>query len=216
MSSATRSHRSATRRTSFCEGAAASPIVLAHAASVIERQVQHMTRLVDDLLDVARFTSGKIILRRERVDVIRSWPTRWRPIAHRRRNKNSRSLPPCHRTKSSSRWTPPASARCLSNLLDNAIKYTEAGGSIRVSLEPGADAVEIRVRDTGIGIEGDMLEKIFALFTQAERGRGRSHGGLGIGLMLVHSLVTMHGGTVHALSEGPGTGSEFVVRFPRD
>ena len=175
-----------------------------------------MTRLVDDLLDVARVTSGKIILRRERVDVmplVANALETHRPQAAQQKLQITASLPPdeVFLTVDPTRFS-----QVLSNLLDNAIKYTEAGGSIRVTVGPGADAVEIRVRDTGIGIEGDMLEKIFALFAQAERGRGRSHGGLGIGLMLVHSLVTMHGGTVRALSDGPGTGSEFVVRFPRD
>jgi two-component system CheB/CheR fusion protein len=199
----------------ICEGAADNPL-LARAAGVIERQVQHMTRLVDDLLDVARITSGKIILRQERIDIIplvaHALETH-RAQAAQQKLRITASLP---QGEVFLTVDPTRFSQVLANLIDNAIKYTEAGGSVLVSVAPAADAVEIRVRDTGIGIEGDMLEKIFALFAQADRGRGRSLGGLGIGLMLVHTLVTMHGGTVRALSDGPGTGSEFLVRFPRD
>ena len=102
----------------------------------------------------------------------------------------------------------------LFNLLDNAAKYTERGGQI--ALVPTADAewAEVRVRDTGVGIAAEMLTRIFEMFTQLDRSLDRTQGGLGIGLMLVRRLVEMHGGTVQALSEGPGRGSEFVVRLP--
>jgi len=102
----------------------------------------------------------------------------------------------------------------LANLLNNAAKYTERGGRIRLSAEREGGEVVVRVRDAGIGIPADLLPRVFDLFTQAERSLDRSQGGLGIGLALVKSLVEMHGGRVEAHSEGPGRGSEFVVRLP--
>ena len=105
-------------------------------------------------------------------------------------------------------------AQALSNLLNNAAKYTERGGRISLTAEPVAHEVLVRVRDSGIGIPADQLAKIFDMFVQVDRSLERSRGGLGIGLTLVKRLVELHGGTVEAHSEGPGHGSEFVVRLP--
>ena len=102
----------------------------------------------------------------------------------------------------------------LTNLIHNAVKYTEPGGVIRISVRQQQDMVEVRVRDTGIGISADMLPRVFDLFTQAENALDRSQGGLGIGLSLVRRLVEMHGGSVCAYSPGPGQGSEFTIRLP--
>jgi signal transduction histidine kinase len=103
----------------------------------------------------------------------------------------------------------------LFNLLDNAAKYTERGGQISLVLTADTEWAEVRVSDTGVGIAKEMLTRIFEMFTQLDRSLDRTQGGLGIGLMLVRRLVEMHGGTVYALSEGAGRGSEFVVRLPR-
>ena len=184
-------------------------------SGVIERQVELMTRLVDDLLDVSRITSGKVTLRREPVAiaaVIAQAVEIARPPAESRKETLEAEV------AAGVGWVDGDQARlvqAVGNLLDNAIKYTEAGGHIRLTARAEADEIVIAVRDTGVGIASDLLPYVFDLFTQADRSLERRQGGLGIGLTLVRRLVEMHGGRVEAASEGPGRGSEFTIRLPR-
>jgi CheY-like chemotaxis protein len=180
----------------------------------MERQLAALVRLVDDLLDVSRITRGKVQLRPEPVElaevVARAVETST-PLIQSRRHELKVSLPPGPVRLTAD---PTRLAQVLANLLNNAAKYTEEGGRIRLTAErQGGDAV-VRVRDTGIGIPADVLPRVFELFAQADRSLDRAQGGLGIGLTLVKSLVEMHGGGVQARSEGLGRGSEFVVRLP--
>jgi PAS domain S-box-containing protein len=181
---------------------------------MVERQVKHLVRLVDDLLEVSRITQGKIELRKERVDlgtVISHALDTSRALIDAGHHGLEVSLPP-------EPFLIEADAvrltQVFANLLNNAAKYTEPGGTIRVGVEQQGHEAVVSVRDTGIGIPAEMLPKVFDVFTQAERSIDRSQGGLGIGLSLVRHLVAMHGGTVTARSEGPGRGSEFEVRLP--
>jgi signal transduction histidine kinase/DNA-binding response OmpR family regulator len=181
---------------------------------MMDRQVQHLVRLVDDLLDLSRITSGKIRLQRKPVDVgavlARAAET-CRPLIDQRRHRLTVAPPPRPLAVEGDevRLT-----QVVGNLLNNAAKYTEESGQIWVSAgREGGDAV-IRVRDTGVGIPPEMLGSIFELFTQIDRSLDRSQGGLGIGLTLVRQLVELHAGRVEASSLGPGRGSEFVVRLP--
>lgn len=201
------------------------PEQLAWARDVIQRQVDHLTRLVRDLLDVSRITTGKIALQKQPLElaqVIAHAVETSRPLIDARRQELALEIPeqPLRVEGDLVRL-----AQVLSNLLNNAAKFTAESGSIRVTLEPEAALVEpparatpawavLRVRDTGRGIAPEMLSKVFDLFTQAQAPPGRGSDGLGIGLALVRNLVQMHGGTVEAHSEGAGTGSEFVVRLP--
>jgi PAS domain S-box-containing protein len=179
-----------------------------------ERQVQHMARLLDDLLDVSRISRGRIELRREVVGVaavVSRTVEAVRPLMEERRHELTVALParPLQVEADSARLE-----QVLTNLLNNAAKYTEAGGHIWLTAgREGGEAV-LRVRDTGIGIAPDMLPRIFDLFVQAERRLDRSQGGVGIGLTLVKKLVELHGGRIQASSDGLGRGSEFVVRLP--
>jgi PAS domain S-box-containing protein len=188
--------------------------VLQKARSMVERQVRHMTRLIDDLLDVTRITRGKVQLRREHVDlsiVVQRAVDTARPLVDTRRLTLSVSLP------RAPVWVDADPARLeqvVGNLLNNAAKYTDPGGRIWVTAAETDGQAEIRVRDTGVGLSPELLPRVFDLFTQAERTLDRSQGGLGIGLTLVKSLVEMHGGAVSAQSGGPGRGSEFVVTLP--
>jgi PAS domain S-box-containing protein len=199
-------------------GPAADPTV-GQCVDLIERQVQHLTRLVDDLLDVSRITRGKITLHKETVDlatvVTRAVQTS-RPLIERNRHQLTLSLPaePVRVLADPTRLE-----QVFSNLLTNAAKYTERGGLIGVTIARtgrGSEPAEVvvRIRDTGFGIAADLLPHVFDLFTQADDTRDRSQGGLGIGLTLVKSLVQLHGGRVTAHSDGPGKGSEFVVYLP--
>jgi len=184
-------------------------------SGVIERQVGLMTRLVDDLLDVSRITSGKITLKREPVSiaaVIAQAAEAARPPAESRKEALEVDVAP------DVGWVDGDQARLVQvvgNLLDNAIKYTEEGGHIRLTARADDREVVIAVRDSGVGIAADLLPHVFDLFAQADRSLERRQGGLGIGLTLVRRLVDMHGGRVEAASEGPGRGSEFTIRLPR-
>ena len=173
-----------------------------------------MAHMVDDLLDVSRFTRGQVELRKERVsltDAITRAVETARPLIEARRHDLILSAPPEAVALDAD---PMRLNQVFGNLLNNAAKYTEAGGRIWVTVaRDGAEAV-VRIRDTGIGLAPDMLTRVFDLFTQEQRTLDRSQGGLGIGLTLVRSLVELHGGTVKAASDGPGRGSEFVVRLP--
>ncbi|MDI1432455.1 hybrid sensor histidine kinase/response regulator [Polyangium sorediatum] len=184
------------------------------STAMIERQVQHMTRLVDDLLDVSRITSGKIKLKKGHVDVAvavgRALETA-RPLLDARKHEVSVEMP------TEPVWVhadPTRLTQMVENLLTNAAKYTEERGRITLAVERAEDIASIRVRDTGVGIPKEMLTRVFDLFTQVDRSLARSEGGLGIGLTLVKNIAEMHGGTVEACSEGRGKGSEFIVRLP--
>jgi PAS domain S-box-containing protein len=186
------------------------------AASVIERQIGHLTRLVDDLLDVSRITSGKIALRKEAVDLqvpILSAVDGARPSFERKRQvfEFHHDGSPLPVSGDETRLT-----QIVLNLLSNASKYTPPGGHITLLLERSDKQAVIRVSDDGMGIAPDLLPRMFDLFVQGERGLDRSEGGLGLGLTLVRRLVDLHGGTVSASSQGLGRGSEFEVRLPLD
>jgi PAS domain S-box-containing protein len=184
------------------------------AREVMERQVEHMVRLVDDLLDVSRIMRGKVELRRQPTElttvVARAVETA-QPMIDAEGHQLAVSLPP------EPLWVQGdlvRLAQVVSNLLNNAAKYTDRGGRIWLSARrEGAEAV-LRVRDTGIGIAPDALPRIFDMFFQAERRTRNAQGGLGIGLSLIRGLVELHGGRVEARSGGPGKGSEFLVRLP--
>ncbi len=184
------------------------------AVEIVQRQVKHMTRLLEDLLDVSRITLGKITLREEEVDisrVVRAAVELTRPLIVERHHDVTVTLPaqPLLVSGDAARL-----AQVVSNLLNNAAKYTDEYGKISVSAEREAQQVVIKVTDNGTGITPELLPRVFELFTQAERTLDRSQGGLGIGLALVKSLVTMHGGSVEARSENASVGSEFIVRLP--
>lgn len=181
---------------------------------LIDRQVTHLSRLVDDLLDVGRITSGAVRLQSQPLDLVTlvtQAVESARPAIDSRRHVLELSLPACPLVVVGD---PVRLAQVISNLLTNAAKYTDDGGHIRVGVEAEATEVRVRVRDTGIGIPPDMLSAVFDLFTQVDRSLDRSQGGLGIGLTLVKRLVEMHCGRVTAQSGGVGAGSEFTVILP--
>ena len=186
----------------------------ARALSVIDRQTGNLARMVDDLLDVSRITSGKIVLRRqpaelgeicEHVHQILDAPARSAGIAL------AIALPPGPTVVDGD---PVRIEQIVSNLLGNAIKYTPEGGTVSLTLCRERDRAVLQVRDDGIGIAPEMIGSIFDPFVQAHGAQGRSRGGLGLGLALVRDLVEMHGGTVTAESDGPGRGSAFTVSLP--
>jgi signal transduction histidine kinase len=181
---------------------------------IIERQVNHMVRLVDDLLELSRITSGKIELQPEIMDladVIHNAIETSRPLLETGGRQFSVTLPfpPLTIEGDLVRLT-----QVLANLLNNAAKYTPEGGSITLVAERSADQAQISIRDTGMGIPPAMLGQVFDMFTQINRHLKRSQGGLGIGLMLVKRLVELHGGIVEVFSDGEGLGAEFIVRLP--
>jgi PAS domain S-box-containing protein len=182
--------------------------------AVVERQVRQLSRLVDDLLDVSRIREGKITLRIERLDlatIVNRAVETTRPLIEERRHSLQLLLPSAPICLEAD---PARLEQILANLLNNSAKYTEPGGHIWLSAEQIKEAIEIRVRDSGIGIAAEMLPRIFDMFVQAEHGVTRSSSGLGIGLSLVRRLVEMHGGSITAYSAGIGQGSEFVLRLP--
>ncbi len=184
------------------------------AQLIMERQLSQMVRLIDDLLDVSRISLGRIELRKERVALSRVLLQAFetiRPLIQER--QHHLELPefeqPIFVTADLTRMT-----QVFANLLNNAAKYTDAGGHIKVTAAIDGDFVKVTVRDNGIGIPANMLKRIFEMFTQVKRSLELNEGGLGIGLTLVQRLVQMHGGDVEALSDGEGFGSAFVVRLP--
>lgn len=182
---------------------------------VIERQVEHLSRLVDDLLDVSRISRGKIELKKEPLalaDIVQRAVETSRPLIDARRHRFTIHLPP---EPVRVEGDLVRLAQAVSNLLNNAAKYTDEGGQIALTAEASDTDVVIRVRDTGRGIDPSQTPDLFDLFYQVDRTIDRAEGGLGIGLSLVKRLVAMHGGDVWAFSEGRGRGSEFVVRLPR-
>jgi signal transduction histidine kinase len=184
------------------------------ARTVIERQTTHLTRIVDDLLDVTRIARGKVELRRERVDladVVRRAVEDHRSVLVERRLRVFVSYP------DESVWVDADATRLaqvVTNLLQNAAKFTPAGGEVAVSVLTGNGGAEIRVRDTGTGIEPELLGRVFDRFVQSDRAVTRGHGGLGLGLALVKGIIELHGGTVRAESAGLDQGSEFILSLP--
>jgi PAS domain S-box-containing protein len=184
------------------------------STEVIERQVKHLGRLIDDLLDVSRITRGKIELRKERIDaspVIESALEAVRPLIQERKHELAVSFTP------GTLWCeadPTRLEQMLINLLANAAKYTEAGGHIRLTARNDGDHITFQVKDDGVGIPSEKLSEMFELFAQGDRTIARSEGGLGIGLTIVKRIAELHGGTATASSQGPGLGSEFTVTLP--
>jgi signal transduction histidine kinase len=181
---------------------------------IIRRQIQHLVRMVDDLLDVSRITRGKVELRRGPLDlreVLAHAVETARPLAAAKGQSLAAELPPepLPLDGDATRLE-----QVFSNLLRNAVKFTPDGGHIGLAARNGQGEAVVRVRDDGIGIPADLLPRVFDLFAQGEQSLDRSGGGLGIGLTLVRSLVEMHGGRVEAHSDGPGRGSDLVVRLP--
>jgi PAS domain S-box-containing protein len=182
--------------------------------AIVERQVAHLARLVDDLLDVARLMSGRIVLDRRPVDlneVARQCLQAVRRDARAQEHELSLSVQAGSIAVSGD---PVRLEQILFNLLDNAFKYTPAGGRVEIAVGRVGDEAVVRVRDTGIGMAPEMLPRVFDLFVQANASLARSPGGLGVGLTLVRQLVELHGGRVSAGSEGIGRGSEFLVVLP--
>jgi PAS domain S-box-containing protein len=182
--------------------------------TVIERQITHLTRLVDDLLDVSRIARGKVELKTEVVET-HDIVTRAIEMASPLLEHGNHSLVvevPRRGLRVDGDVT--RLSQVVSNLLTNAAKYTPAGGTITVVAAERDGDVTVSVRDTGIGIAADMLPRIFDLFVQERQALDRAQGGLGLGLTIVRNLIERHGGTVSARSDGPGTGSEFIVRVP--
>ena len=188
--------------------------LMAKERAVIERQVQHMVRLVDDLLDVSRITRGKIQLKRGAVEIAQVVDKALEiaaPLLEKRAHRLTLAVP---RTGLRVDGDEHRLAQVVANLLTNAARYTDPGGAIDVTAEAHAGSVRLTVRDSGAGIDPELVPRIFELFVQGRRALDRADGGLGLGLAIVRSLVELHGGTVAASSGGPGRGSEFVVRLP--
>ncbi len=191
-----------------------APQVLERERGILERQVQHMARLVDDLLDVSRIAQGKIELKRETVElaaVISAAVEQVSPLLEERGHHLRLTVP---RTGLKVVVDPARLAQVLFNLLHNAAKYTDPGGNILVTAHREEGQVGISVRDDGVGIPPELGPRVFDTFFQARQDRDRAKGGLGLGLALVKSLTELHGGTVQVESPGPGKGSTFSVRLP--
>jgi CheY-like chemotaxis protein len=184
------------------------------ASEVIARQLDHLVRLVDDLLDISRITAGRIQLRIELIDtataVARAVETS-RPLIEARKHELTVTIPdkPLLLNADIVRLS-----QVLANLLNNAAKYTDKGGKIALEVAQSGQEAWFHVRDNGIGISADKLPGVFDLFTQVDPSMDRAEGGLGIGLTLVRRVVEMHGGTVQAFSPGKKRGSEFIIRLP--
>ncbi|MFO0907186.1 MAG: ATP-binding protein [Isosphaeraceae bacterium] len=184
------------------------------ARQVIDRQARHLASLVDDLLDIGRINQGKIALDRAPLLIsafVQPAVESCRPLLDARQHRLEVHLPaePLRVDGDLTRLT-----QVVQNMLNNAAKYTPEGGHIRLDVTSEAGSAVIHIRDNGVGIPAEMLPRVFDLFTQVERSIDRAEGGLGIGLTLVKRLVEMHGGSVEARSDGPGTGSAFIVRLP--
>jgi CheY-like chemotaxis protein len=180
---------------------------------IIDRQLKQLVRLVDDLLDVSRLTRGKIELRTERIvvlDVLRRAVETTQALFEERRQALALNVA----MDICVHGDPVRLEQVFSNLLTNASKYSDVGGTVHVSAEYAGERVEIRVRDHGIGIQSDLLDRVFEPFVQQAQSLDRSSGGLGLGLTIVKNLVTAHGGSVRVESAGLGKGSEFIVSLP--
>jgi PAS domain S-box-containing protein len=184
------------------------------ARDMMERQVEQMVRLVDDLLDLSRISRGTIELRKQRIDlekIIQQSVETSRPVIEQVGHHLTIDMPPGALYVNAD---PVRMAQVFSNILNNAAKYTEPGGTIRLTVRQQEDAAIVSIEDDGIGIPSHLLPSVFDMFTQVDRNLERSQGGLGIGLSIVKRLVEMHGGSVEARSDGKGRGSEFMVRLP--
>jgi PAS domain S-box-containing protein len=184
------------------------------AKHVLNRQITHLVRLVDDLLDMTRITRGMVELRRADLDLgglVRLTAEDYRALMEERGINFTVEVPPAPTLVHGDETR---LAQVIGNLLQNAAKFTAAGGSVWVSMIDGGDTAELRVRDSGVGIQPEVLEHIFEPFTQAKQTLARTGGGLGLGLALVKGLVELHGGRVDVRSEGDGHGSEVTVRMP--
>jgi PAS domain S-box-containing protein len=185
-----------------------------HAEEVVERQVEHMSRLLEDLLDVSRFTHGTLELRKSRIEIASAVTAAMessRPFLEAKRHEVSVDLPAEPMQVDAD---PIRIVQILANLLINAAKYTDPGGQITLKAWREQQSIVISVRDNGIGIAPEMQPRLFTLFSQARPALERSEGGLGIGLALVQGLLSLHGGTIEARSAGRMLGSEFIVRLP--
>jgi signal transduction histidine kinase len=191
------------------------PATLIQARDIMERQVRQMVRLIDDLLDLSRLSRGKIELKKEMIEVkevVQMALESSRPALDSAGTVFQVSLP----EETLHVWADPMRlAQALANLLNNAAKYTEAGGQVQLTVTQESGSVVFRVRDDGAGIPADMLPHVFDMFCQIDRALNRAQGGLGIGLSVVRGLVRLHGGEVEASSNGLGQGSEFVMRLPQ-
>jgi PAS domain S-box-containing protein len=190
------------------------PAAVEQARAMMERQLQQLVRLIDDLLDVSRITRNKLILRKERADlatVLRNAVEISRPLIEAAGHELTVTLPnePIPVDADVTRL-----AQVFSNLLNNAAKYTDRGGRVWLTVEREGSAAVVTVKDTGVGIPAEHLPHVFEMFAQVDRSLERSQGGLGLGLAVVRRLVELHGGKVAAHSEGPDKGSAFVVRLP--
>ena len=187
---------------------------LAWGRNVIDRQARHLTRLIEDLLDVSRISTGKIQLKQVHADVneiaTRAAESVW-PVMQAKQHQLKIELP---EEPLRAHVDPARLEQVLGNLLTNAAKYTDNNGSITLSAFQESSDIVLRVQDNGIGIKPEMLPVVFNLYAQVDGILARSLGGLGIGLTLVKMLVELHGGTVSARSDGPGKGSEFTIRLP--
>ena len=184
------------------------------SVEVMERLLQHLVRLVDDLLEVSRITRGLVEIRKDTIDlnaVLRTAIETGRPLIEVNNHELTIDLPPQPLCVAGDQVR---LEQVFANLLNNASKYTDTGGHISVSAASVDGWAKVSVRDDGIGIPASRLATVFDMFTQVDRSDRRAQGGLGIGLTLVRSLVTMHGGNVEARSDGPNMGSEFIVRLP--
>ncbi|MGJ7495354.1 hybrid sensor histidine kinase/response regulator [Variovorax sp. RT4R15] len=182
---------------------------------VVRRQVDHMARLLDDLLDASRVTSGKVTLHQQTTKVsefVNQAVEMYRALIDARGQQLTLDMPV---TPIYAHGDPTRLAQIIGNLLHNAAKYTPEGGTIAVSARPVQDTIVVRVIDNGSGISAEAMPHIFDLFAQEERSLSRSQGGLGIGLTVVRNMVERHGGTIEARSGGPDAGSEFIVTLPR-
>ena len=191
------------------------PELVKKTSEIIGRQVGHMTSLIDDLLDVSRVTRGLVVLERKRLGIavaVTDAVEQVRPMINARHQDLSVRLPA---DAIEVLGDQKRLVQVLTNLLNNAAKYTPEGGTLGLIVEATATQVAVCIRDNGIGIPADLLPHVFDLFTQAERAPDRSQGGLGLGLALVRSLVALHGGSVVATSGGRGQGAAFTVRLPR-
>jgi two-component system, sensor histidine kinase len=183
---------------------------------VLDRQVTHMTRLIDDLLDVTRIAQGKILLRREVFDLsalVRAVSADLRP------SLEAAELSFEVRVPNRPVWTggdPVRMSQVLGNILQNAAKFTDPGGRVDVVLEEVGGMANVVIADTGIGMTPETVASAFDFFSQSESSRDRSRGGLGLGLALARGLVELHGGRVRAASDGPGRGSRFTVQLPSE
>src|SRR5512132_1422212 len=188
------------------------PERLARTRAMLERQVTHLTRIVDDLLDVSRITSGKLSLERERLDLAQLVV---QAVDDRRGTLESQGIAVEVETPSTPVWVIGDATRLtqlFDNLLDNARKFTPSGGrvTLRVRKDGNGEAV-VSVRDTGVGIDASLLPRVFEPFAQAEQPIDRKHGGLGLGLAVAKGLIELHGGAIEVASAGRGEGTEFTV-----